>query len=99
MTNKNILKAAQYKTRKELEQYDSVKAQFEYDYSQTFKYEQGSSESNWLIYIGRQDGDKEYLITPASSFFNFETEDQAKDFCNQLNKIADNVSHTNKHSY
>ena len=87
MTNKNILNK------------NSIQEQFEYDYSQTFKYEQGSSESNWLIYTGRQNGDKFYLMTPSIAFFNFETEAEAKNFCNQLNKIADNVSHTNKHSY
>jgi len=86
-----------------LRNFDSLKAQFEYDYSQTFKYEQSSdwssSSSGWLIYIGRQDGDKEYLITPASSVFNFKTEAEAKKFCEQLNKIADKVNHSNKHNY
>jgi len=71
--------------------------QFEYDYSQTFKYEQGGSSSNWLIYTGRQGGDKFYLMTPSIAFFNFETEEEAKNFCDQMNKIADNVDHQNKH--
>lgn len=73
--------------------------QFEYDYSQTFKYEQGSDSSNWLIYTGRQGGDKFYLMTPSIAFFNFETEEEAKKFCKQLNKIADAANHSNKHDY
>ena len=89
------VKAAREKRKKEREQ-------FEYDYSQTFKYEQSSDwngSSGWLVYIGRQDGDKEYLITPSSSLFNFETEAEAKKFCEQLNKIADTTNHSNKHDY
>ena len=70
--------------------------QFEYDYYQTFKYEK-SNESNWLIYTGLVESNKEYLVTPALAFFNFKTEEEAKNFCDQMNKIADNVDHQNKH--
>jgi hypothetical protein len=95
------VKAAQDKRKKErdLLNKNSIESQFEYDYSQTFKYEQGSSSSNWLIYTGRQNGDKFYLMTPSIAFFNFETEAEAKKFCEQLNKIADKVNHSNKHNY
>ena len=77
----------------------TIKDQFEIDYSQTFKYERGSDDSNWLIYTGRQNGDKFYLMTPSIAFFNFETEAEAKKFCEQLNKIADKTNHSNKHNY
>ena len=86
------VKAAREKRKKEREQ-------FEIDYSQTFKYERGSDGSNWLIYTGRQNGDKFYLMTPSIAFFNFETEAEAKKFCEQLNKIADTADHSNKHNY
>jgi hypothetical protein len=70
--------------------------QFDYDYHQTFKVEKGSDKNNWLIYTGRQGGDKFYLMTPSIAFFNFETKEEADKFVNQLNKIADKVKHTNK---
>jgi len=85
------VKAAREKRKKEREQ-------FEYDYSQTFKYER-SNDSNWLIYTGLTESNKEYLITPSLAFFNFETEAEAKKFCEQLNKIADTANHSNKHNY
>ena len=69
--------------------------QLNYDYYQTFKYTRGESDGNWLIYSGRLE-DKRWLITPQIAFFNFKTEDDAKKFCDRLNKIADKAKHQNK---
>ena len=72
-----------------------MKKQLNYDYDQTFKYVKGETDGNWLIYSGRVE-DKKWLITPQIAFFNFETEEEAKNFCDRLNKIADNTNHQNK---
>ncbi len=63
------------------------------EWEHTFKYEQSENNAGWIIYTGREK-DRTYIVTPTIAFFNFDTEKEAKAFCNKLNKIADNTKHT-----
>ena len=66
----------------------------------TFRYEMGSNKSNWLIVVKSHEhgyyAETFYLLTSREELFNFETETEAKNFCEKLNAIANTVKHQNK---